>query len=74
MMERGDSISELSEWTLRVKVGLSVWQLLKTRVIRGRRRSRIRLMGESNQRTAWNARGEVGGCGFPRGAEGEMDK
>jgi hypothetical protein len=60
MMERGDSISELSEWTLRVNLGLSVWQLVKTRERRGRRRSRIRLMEESNQRTKVNARGEVG--------------
>jgi uncharacterized SAM-binding protein YcdF (DUF218 family) len=60
MMERGDSISLLSEWTLRVNLVLPDWQLQSAKVVRARRERGIRLMRESNQMTAKNARGVIG--------------
>jgi hypothetical protein len=59
MIERGDSISELSAWTLRVNLFLPVSQLLETRVKRAREKSGIRRMDESNQRTQGNARNVI---------------
>jgi hypothetical protein len=59
MIERGDSISELSAWTLRVNLFLPVSQLLETRAKRAREKSGIRRMDESNQRTQGNARNVI---------------
>jgi hypothetical protein len=63
MMERGDSISLLSECTLSVNLVLPDWQLQSAKAERAKLKERrergIRLIGESNQMLAGNARGVI---------------
>jgi hypothetical protein len=60
MIERGDSISELSAWTLRVNLSfLPDSQLLEARAKRARVKRGIRRMRGSNQRTERNARNVI---------------